>query len=1200
MKPEQWQRVKDVFQSAIEIEDSADRMTFIRRECAGDESLLNEVQELLACHEAPGAPIEKVARQGIEGLRREMAGLAGESAGESGLLLDAEQRQSLAGSRVGSIRLDDLVGMGGMGEVYRGFDEKLERTVAVKTIRAGSRLSVEAKARFLREARILSKLNHPGICQAYDLIEAPDADYLVLELVEGCTLRDESVKKMPVAQKLRLSIEIAEALAIAHEADVVHRDLKPENIMLTRRGAVKILDFGIARSASRGSGVGSPMAGGRDGTRSAAAPDPAAVSPVTSENAAEALRGGELAKSDAMEETAANISAYGTLTRTGSAVGTPRYMSPEQLRGDPVTPACDMYSFGLLLQELFTGRPAYPDDVPAEELRERILGGRTVPIAGTDPDLALLLRRLTAAQPQERPSARETASQLRWVQEKPARRRRRRLRMAAGAAFLGLMLASGVVMLVLRMRASKQVEIARQFGEEARNIEWLMRAEYLSPPHDTRQGKDEVRRRMKSLEASMAEMGDLATGPGHAAMGRGALALGDFGAARSHLETAIRAGYRTPEVSYALGLALGELYRIEISAIRMSRSPDVRALEEKRAARELRDPALAELKRSRGGSLTFPELIEGQIALFERRWDDAVTQADAAANRSRWLYEAPLLKATVHLEKGSIALFDERDARGAAREFQTALAAGRDAAVIGRSCPTVHDTVCGARVLMARAEASLREARPSQQEMEEAARDCACSTVLDPENTTSLRVAAELLQWQAAALWPDDAAEALCKQALEKADLAVTLQRDDPLNYIIRSLLLSRLSQFALLRSRDAVPYQEMAIRDMRRVRELAPEWILTYVMMGERLYTRGLIAYVCGENPLPWLDEAADLLEEACRRAPGGTTPASILGPTYIIKGRYEMEHGLDALHSLSRAAELLHQASGSGQPEDLRNETLALIDLGNYLLDRGKDPSTQFNEALARISHAFTPTYGLPEFAEGLAHFGLARCAYMAGHDPSKRIALAVDSHRRGLAKSSENVEARPELAEIYALQARYDLSIGRSPRMPLDEARKVLEEGQRLYPNSNPGLHAEALLNLLEAQWKVSQGRPPEPYFEQAVRRIEMALQEKKDAAHYRLLAEIHLSWAEWRIKTGEGADDEIAKGLEAAAASLAIDARSGEAEAIRGSLLALRSRGAGTDAEAARRESQEALEKAFNLNPLLRNRQEERNRIAPEKR
>src|SRR5262245_13732250 len=158
---------------------------------------------------------------------------------------------SLVGRTVGHVRIEALLGRGAMGEVYRGFDTALERPVALKAIRAEQRVTAEARGRFLREARLLSKLDHPNICRVYDLLEGTDCDFLALELIEGETLRSAASRLSP-EETLRIGEQIAGALAAAHARGVVHRDLKPENVMLTAGTAaggrvVKVLDFGLAR-----------------------------------------------------------------------------------------------------------------------------------------------------------------------------------------------------------------------------------------------------------------------------------------------------------------------------------------------------------------------------------------------------------------------------------------------------------------------------------------------------------------------------------------------------------------------------------------------------------------------------------------------------------------------------------------------------------------------------------------------------------------------------------------------------------------------------------------------------------------------------------------------------------------------------------------------------------------------------------------
>lgn len=148
---------------------------------------------------------------------------------------------SLLGTIVGRIRIVETLGTGGMGEVYAGFDEKLDRRVALKALREEFRLNEDTKGRFLREARTLSHLQHPNICLIYDYIETEETDFLVLELIEGQTLTHALRKGIPERQKLDIAQQLAAVLIAAHGEGIVHRDLKPGNVMLTPEGQVKAL-----------------------------------------------------------------------------------------------------------------------------------------------------------------------------------------------------------------------------------------------------------------------------------------------------------------------------------------------------------------------------------------------------------------------------------------------------------------------------------------------------------------------------------------------------------------------------------------------------------------------------------------------------------------------------------------------------------------------------------------------------------------------------------------------------------------------------------------------------------------------------------------------------------------------------------------------------------------------------------------------
>lgn len=307
-------------------------------------------------------------------------------------------------------RLLHPLGAGGMGEVYAGLDETLKRRVALKAIRSEHRLSPVAKAQFLREARVLSQLDHPNICRVYDFIEDDAGEWLVLELIEGKSLQT-AMRALDPSSRLRIAQQIADVLVATHTAGIVHRDLKPGNVMLTRGDDVKVLDFGLAQAWAP---AGPAQDGGEDaGSRATSVPDDPELT-MASTGEADATGWIRVA------------------TDAGAILGTPAYMSPEQARGEQATAASDMYSFGLILQELFTGHPSYPPDISTAELLDRARRAETLPPEGAPPEIAALITRLKQLAPAQRPTAVETAARVVWIRDMP----KRRLRRAAAAVLL--------------------------------------------------------------------------------------------------------------------------------------------------------------------------------------------------------------------------------------------------------------------------------------------------------------------------------------------------------------------------------------------------------------------------------------------------------------------------------------------------------------------------------------------------------------------------------------------------------------------------------------------------------------------------------------------------------------------------------------------------------------------------------------------
>ena len=265
------------------------------------------------------------------------------------------------GARVGPYEVLAVLGAGGMGEVYRARDTRLGREVALKVISDGAALDPERLQRFEQEARLAGSLNHPNLVVVHDVGSEGGAPFLVTELLEGESLRHRLARgRLPLRTALELGAQIAEGLAAAHARGVVHRDVKPENVFLTSGGRAKLLDFGIAKlTAPRGV----------EGTR------------------------------NLLDTT---LTPEGLGTRPGAVLGTPGFMSPEQVRGDPVDARTDIFSLGTVLYEMLAGAPAFPAKSFIES-GHAILESEPPPLPeSVPPSVDLLVRRCLEKEPARR------------------------------------------------------------------------------------------------------------------------------------------------------------------------------------------------------------------------------------------------------------------------------------------------------------------------------------------------------------------------------------------------------------------------------------------------------------------------------------------------------------------------------------------------------------------------------------------------------------------------------------------------------------------------------------------------------------------------------------------------------------------------------------------------------------------------------
>src|SRR3954464_11784471 len=327
MKAERWEKVIDLFQSALE-RAPGQRAAFLDETCHDDEGMRREVESLLTSHERAENFIELPAFE-----------VAPE-------LVTNDKAGALIGNLIGHYRIESLIGVGGMGEVYLARDERLGRKAALKLLPNSLTIDDAQLSRFKNEARSASALNHPNILTVYEIGAEADRQFIAMEFIEGVTLRARITRgRIEPHAALEIAAQVASALAAAHAAGVVHRDIKPENIMLRPDGYVKVLDFGIAKLT-------------------------------------------EQSVDDHTTETTATLQ-----TRPGLVLGTARYMSPEQARGQKVDARSDIWSLGVVLYEMTGGPSPFAGETPSDCIAS-VLTKEPQPLSEVVADVPLELEKI--------------------------------------------------------------------------------------------------------------------------------------------------------------------------------------------------------------------------------------------------------------------------------------------------------------------------------------------------------------------------------------------------------------------------------------------------------------------------------------------------------------------------------------------------------------------------------------------------------------------------------------------------------------------------------------------------------------------------------------------------------------------------------------------------------------------------------------
>jgi eukaryotic-like serine/threonine-protein kinase len=332
MSTDRWRRIEALYHSARE-RTPEDRSAYLEHACGGDEPLRGEVESLLAQEERAVKFLETDEPGGLE---PSIAASVG------------------AGEQIGPYLVLDFIQKGGMGEVYKARDIRLDRTVAIKFLPRAVAGAPDALERFQREVRAASALNHPRICTVHDVGEHQGRPFYVMEFLDGQSLRDVIADKpLAIPEVVDLGMQICDALQAAHAKGIIHRDIKPANIFVTASGQIKILDFGIAKLVTK--------------------PHPSAAVTTT-------------------DQTTATVTGIAT-TRPGRLMGTLAYLSPEQARGEEVDTRTDIFSLGVVLYQMATGELAFRGETP-DELIDAILHQAPLKPSELNPSVPAILERI--------------------------------------------------------------------------------------------------------------------------------------------------------------------------------------------------------------------------------------------------------------------------------------------------------------------------------------------------------------------------------------------------------------------------------------------------------------------------------------------------------------------------------------------------------------------------------------------------------------------------------------------------------------------------------------------------------------------------------------------------------------------------------------------------------------------------------------
>jgi tetratricopeptide (TPR) repeat protein len=839
-------------------------------------------------------------------------------------------------------------------------------------------------------------------------------------------------------------------------------------------------------------------------------------------------------------------------------------MPPEQARGDvrSMDRRSDVYSLGATLYDIIAGRPPFVAEHAWKLLM--MVGYDDAPTLatvhkGVPEDLETVIMKCLEREPARRyDSARALAEDLqRFLDGEPILGKRASLgyvllkkarKNKLPAALLAMLLVGSIGFTGAWIRTQRQAAIretfARELGENVKEMELFLRAAYELPLHDVERERDVVRGRLRDIEERMVIAGKVGEGPGHYAIGRGQLALGNPVEARKHLEMAIAAGYSTPDVEYALGRAFGELFHRALAETKRIANEEERKKKVTELEKSLRDPALLHLRAATGARLESPQYAEGLIALYEGKNDEAIEKARAAFEKAPWMYEPKKLEADALFAEGSKYRHDAAfDYDKMKKYFDPAADAYKIAAEMGSSDPDVYRAECELWEKMAWAESN-RGGQP----------------------------------WTAL-----DTANAACTRAVQSSprDGRAILQR--ALAMIVRSDAFSRNDKgdASTAAVKDAIDAADAALR-------ADPNNVMSQYAHAAALRHRAKLALGRGE-PAP-IDDAIREYQQVLERDPQFTWAHHELGEAFMHAAGLERRQGKNMRLFVTNALEEFGRAEAQDPNFSLAIFTSieALAKFVNNSLEVGIVADDQVEilvDALKRIERRKTTDAWRTAYWSARAYRTIAMHELYRDRDPSSFLDTAIEHVRNFAGEVPTDAFFLTEIARCRWIQSMHTQHRGKDASKTIDAARLAIQAAIKTQGTMTLAMRILLARIELESLWNhLSSDSMIVPDYETVLQLVEPLIDKRsEESAPYEIVAEVYVIKAAFQAN----AENAVNEGLQLVNDVLRRNPQLAQGHALKGLLYTVLTYRSKTSNE--RTKAQEAATSAFDgatkLHPMV---------------